>query len=485
MLTRIVTVSLSGSVMILFLLLVRPLLERYYKAGVRYLLWMLLALRLLIPVPLTLPQPPIHLSSLPSSEIVLLSSENPAGELESEGDTHAVATLPQRESTTLSPTDVLTILWSAGAALFLLYHFIAYRLWKRKITPWCTTQIRRHPPVVVCKMISSPMLFGMLKPMVLLPDAGFSPLVLELILEHVLVYYRRKDLWYKLLLLLANAVHWFNPLVYLMVSYANRDLEYACDEKVIAGKDLNYRKRYTLSILQAVQTEKSHIFSTYFRGGKKEMKKRFSNILTNHRKKTGTLMFVMLLAVTTLLGTLVACNPAKNSENPLGYDNTLPLMGADKEKVLETLEVDAAQAEVTQRNQQEEYLLDFTLDDTAGKAVLIFYNDVFMGFQYQLTDWNTAYSYANQIRQELEQQYGEKTTYPGMVSSNKDYFDNITDVSQLKETVEYYEDWTPETDPEQMEKMVGTDYSRIDVRFTLWTLPENTAYITVRYMALP
>ena len=67
MLTRIVTVSLSGSVMILFLLLVRPLLERYYKAGVRYLLWMLLALRLLIPVPMTLPQPRIRLSSLPSS----------------------------------------------------------------------------------------------------------------------------------------------------------------------------------------------------------------------------------------------------------------------------------------------------------------------------------------------------------------------------------------------------------------------------------
>ena len=81
------------------------------------------------------------------------------------------------------------------------------------------------------------MVIGVLRPRLLLPEEGYDARSLAFILRHELTHCRRHDLWYQLALLLANAVHWFNPLIWLMVRQAQGDMELTCDDAVVAGAD--------------------------------------------------------------------------------------------------------------------------------------------------------------------------------------------------------------------------------------------------------
>ena len=74
-----------------------------------------------------------------------------------------------------------------------------------------------------------------------------------MIIEHEKTHKRRGDLWYKLILLAARSIHWFNPLVYVMVNMAQRDLEYSCDYDVCREKDIEFRKKYSMVILKSMK----------------------------------------------------------------------------------------------------------------------------------------------------------------------------------------------------------------------------------------
>ena len=87
------------------------------------------------------------------------------------------------------------------------------------------------------------MTLGLLRPVIVLPPE-VPEADLPLILRHELCHIRRRDLWYKGVMLLANAVHWFNPLVWRMAGQAGRDLELYCDEAVVEGQDSGFRRRY-------------------------------------------------------------------------------------------------------------------------------------------------------------------------------------------------------------------------------------------------
>ncbi|MEL7655200.1 MAG: M56 family metallopeptidase, partial [Bacillota bacterium] len=125
---------------------------------------------------------------------------------------------------------------------------------------------------------------------------------LEFILKHELVHYKRCDLWLKLLLISANALHWFNPIVYRMVREANKDIEISCDEEVLKGADLLFRKRYSERILDLMQGNnyQDAPVSTSFHGGKGMLKSRIQNIFDERVKKKGVLSFLSILALVIL-----------------------------------------------------------------------------------------------------------------------------------------------------------------------------------------
>ena len=103
--------------------------------------------------------------------------------------------------------------------------------------------------LLICPAVGAPLVTGFVNPVLLLPREAVS----DGVLRHELIHTRRRDLWYKLLLLLARALHWFNPLVHGMARAANRDLERACDEAAVAGQDAAFRAAYGAAMLDAVE----------------------------------------------------------------------------------------------------------------------------------------------------------------------------------------------------------------------------------------
>ncbi|MGZ7442012.1 M56 family metallopeptidase [Paenibacillus sp. TH7-28] len=109
-----------------------------------------------------------------------------------------------------------------------------------------TKQVGLH----IAPCVTSPMITGFVNPTLLLPAQQFSADELPYILKHELIHFKRKDLWYKSLIFVAAAMHWFNPAVYLMAKSIAKQCEISCDAEVVRGADYAARQQYSETILR-------------------------------------------------------------------------------------------------------------------------------------------------------------------------------------------------------------------------------------------
>jgi uncharacterized membrane protein YkoI len=156
----------------------------------------------------------------------------------------------------------------------------------------------------VCSFISSSMLTGFLRPVILLPEKYFDGDELRLIFRHELIHFRRHDLIVKFLCLVCASIHWFNPFVHLLCANIQLESEASCDEEVLQNADINRRLFYGELIIgmigekNSAQTDLSTIFNT----GQENMKKRLGFIMDERGKTKNTAaMAVIFAAVLTLL----------------------------------------------------------------------------------------------------------------------------------------------------------------------------------------
>lgn len=370
LMTALLELTLPMALVIAVLLAAGPLLGRRFTAKWRYWAWLLIAVRLLLPIGITLPQPVVTLPQ-PRGEITYpVSREEPAptepapvgdpiqvvpGAAENDpyqqietgmtAPTGPSAETPKPAEPAITPTpagtrsipvmEAVGWCWAAGTALFLLWQLGSYLVLRAKLSrsrrPLTDEAILavleresvaaglRKPLQVYTAAVGSPMIVGAIKPTLLLPEMELSTEQLSLVFRHELIHYRRRDIWYKLLLMLANAIHWFNPMVWLMVYAADRDLELSCDEAVVAGRDEAYREEYGRCLLAVVRAGMSRrtLFTTNFYSGKKTLKNRLATIFDTTKKHRGTLALAALLLAAAAAGSLVACTPdgGKNRYN--------------------------------------------------------------------------------------------------------------------------------------------------------------------------
>ena len=334
---RILQISLSMAAVIGVLLLLVPLWQKHYSARWRKIIWLVIAVRLVIPFSPELPQTAVQLGmdlqAAPtwqsaqmsaSGDKVMLEPMVPsaAGEMGrvsgyqgnplEEKDFPAITGKPMSQP--ISRGVLFFAVWLGGMICFLLWHGAQYGFFRRKVLAVAQPledseellqqaadglQLRKMPVVAVSAAVQGPMLLSFTKPVVLLPQRFYGEQELLLILRHELMHHKLHDLWYKLVLLVANAVHWFNPLVWLMVRQAGRDAEQVCDEQVVRGQDLEYRKAYSMTILNAMASQRGVALSTYLSKQAQSGKKRFAAILYPQKYGKGvlTMAMVVLLAV--------------------------------------------------------------------------------------------------------------------------------------------------------------------------------------------
>lgn len=328
-----VRVSLTTSAVIAVLLLLLPLIHKNYTAKWRCVVWLVLAVRLLIPFAPSFQQAPIEIA--PASQSISLtvpaqkSAPAPQVSHTAARPTQNVSAASHASSSpaphTITLNEILSFIWVSGIALFLLYNLIGYFIFKKSalrfseliedrhtVELWDEVKkemgISRNIRLLVCKKAQSPMMSGFFRPLLLLPDLDYSDADMKIILKHELIHYARKDIWYKLLVVCANAVHWFNPLVYLMTATSNKEIEMACDSELVRGSDSAFRKQYSETILSAIHkgNQRQTMFSTYFYGGKNTMKERFTNIFDRNKKRKGIFALCAIILAIGISGTTVA-----------------------------------------------------------------------------------------------------------------------------------------------------------------------------------
>ena len=285
-LVRLAGLTLGGGAAILLLLLLARLTGRRYGARWRCWVWLLLALRLAVPVPLLPNRPaqaaPIQLTA-PRDPVIY--HYTPTAAETGQGQTQPAVTPPAgtaadaaapAEGFSLTLGQVLFVLWLAGGLAVLGWNGLSHLRFRRWLARWGrpvespellgtyrtlgdTLGLNRRPRLAVCPGLGAPMLAGLFRPVLLLPEGRASGRMLHYALLHELTHYRRRDIWLKALMLWVCAVHWFNPLVWLMARAVERDTELACDERAAGRLTAGERAEYGRAILEAAAAGKERM----------------------------------------------------------------------------------------------------------------------------------------------------------------------------------------------------------------------------------
>lgn len=326
---RVLTLSLTVSLVLLPLLALAPRLHHRYAGRTFYALWLLLAVRLVLPVQLTLPEPAVTVELPPSQAVTVPAVVRPRAEAavsdvpQSAGAAEPAPAAPEAVRT-LSWTQLGAWLWLGGMAALLVYQGAGYALARRRLLrdaePGSEEEtallaalaaglgVGRTPPLLHTADAASPMVLGLVRPVLLLPEGALPAEELEVVLRHELTHLKRHDVAYQALLLLARTVHWFNPLVWWMGREAGRSLELCCDDAVVRGRDEAFRRRYG-SVLLRTAAGGWVPLSTRLGGGKGQLKARLGNLF--RKKRNSAALVCLALACALLVTSLVACEQAK------------------------------------------------------------------------------------------------------------------------------------------------------------------------------
>lgn len=353
-LLNLLKTSLLGSLAILAMLVLKPLWRERYRAKTRCWLWLALAVFLLLPIDFSVKNAPVQAAPpkdytlfVGTDKTAIQSTDNLFGDMaERSGQSPAQVrdtiiqrpvTNPEQKTTRYIPvTTILFYGYLAGAAAFLLYQGVSYAHFRRTVRRWKRDVARADyaamlsdtvrdlgvsaPEMIVCEAISTPAVTGLLRPRLLLPHEHYDVQELRYILRHELCHLKRRDMLLKLVLLAANAMHWFNPVVYLMLRQADEDIELACDSAATDGLELPERAAYSRTLLAAVQSSVRALPATTCFGGTVErLKRRITNVL-GAQKKRGLGVVALVLALTLAAG--CATSWGEGSQNSSPFDGS-------------------------------------------------------------------------------------------------------------------------------------------------------------------
>ena len=322
--------SVAGGALILCIVVVRALAIHRLPKTTFLILWMIAALRLLLPLSIPLPFN-IHIGLDVFSDVV---QELPSGNIASTlpGDSppsYDIGTAVPSPATEHIST--FEILWLVGVLLLAIYFSISYFRSMRKFrmsipdnTPyiqnWLTAhQISRPLAVRSSDLISSPLTYGILHPVILLPKKldRNDQVALKYVLTHEYVHIRRFDATTKILFAAVLCIHWFNPFVWVMYVLANRDMELSCDAWVIRMMGAKNRSSYALMLIK-MEERRNGMSALWNHFGKNAISERIEAIMKF--KKTSTIACALALVV--VVGATTAFAASANTATQPEQDDT-------------------------------------------------------------------------------------------------------------------------------------------------------------------
>ncbi len=266
----VLTLSILGFALIAVLLVLKPVTVKKFPAKWQYYVWIVVALSMIVPVYKMIPEKEVQKISA-VSQLVIPQPQNTVTETEQENNVVIPLDTEIKISDTknLKAIELITYIWLLGVIIFLTVVTISYIVFT----------VRRHKHSVLLKNYDvlnevkkqlkikrgiklrmstdtgSPMLVGVLFPAIYIPCKEIPDDMLRLVFIHELTHFKRKDLIIKWFALFVNAVHWFNPLSYLLCANLSEACEVSCDMEVTKNMNDEEQKLYMKTILDLVEVK--------------------------------------------------------------------------------------------------------------------------------------------------------------------------------------------------------------------------------------
>lgn len=324
---KIVNMSISASWLVLAVLLLRLVLKKAPK-WVSVLLWGFVAVRLICPFSIE-----SMLSLIPSAETVspeIMMDWTPEistgiSSVDTVINPIITQTFAPNPATSANPLQILIpvagIFWLAGIAIMLLYTAVSYFLLRRRVS----TAVLLRNNIYQSENVDSPFVLGIIKPKIYLPFQ-MDGKNLEHVIAHEESHIHRKDHWWKPFGFVLLALHWFNPLMWIGYILLCRDIELACDEKVIKEMDNENRANYTQALV-ACSVNRRSIAACPLAFGEVGVKERVKSVM-DYKKPA---FWIIIAAIVACIAVAVCflTNPKEENDPNLAEDSYYLLIGAD------------------------------------------------------------------------------------------------------------------------------------------------------------
>lgn len=243
-----------------------------------------------------------------------------------------------KNNTVFSVSQIVPYIWISVAGVILIYNLLSYFTFiinqkKHYISNYnnkidkilsrlCNEMKMKNVSYVISDNIQTPMTVGIFNKKIILSKEILEENEYEFILKHELFHIKNKDIEYKFLLLILNCIYWFNPIIYMFINQIEEILELNCDENVLKGKEQLDRVKYAEILLNQIEItrNKQYKFSMNFANRRKNIMKRFSNIVEKTSKKSiigiATMSGILLIISTILIVSIPNINFA-------GIDNII------------------------------------------------------------------------------------------------------------------------------------------------------------------
>ncbi|MGN0618703.1 MAG: M56 family metallopeptidase [Ruminiclostridium sp.] len=275
-----VSVSLAAALFLLF----KGRIAKRYGFGIIYILSLILAIRLIIPYSIQLPEAPALNLVIPS---------------------------------------FVPVFWAVGIVLCLLFQAGKYLYFRQTLlcesTPASAEEelsdivrkelfIDNEIPVLRSGKIGSPMLLGFRKPVIFLPLQDYSETELLMIFRHELMHFKRKDPYKKLFFGAVAAVQWFNPFAWLIMRECSGSLEALCDREVTKNRDNSYKRNYCYLLLKTGKNTGGLSAAASYFSTKEMLKLRIDSVFdSGHKKRGGALVLASIVSLSLVSGLLCSC----------------------------------------------------------------------------------------------------------------------------------------------------------------------------------
>jgi len=344
---NLLTASFHGSIVILAVIVLRLILRNTPKKFF-CMLWLLAGIRLLMPFEIqsnfsiqpdpspivqqmTRQEVPEILPGAPAAYVPPSEQAEPEEALPVFSEEPAVSAAPSTVETVTAPAEKAEInwmalmpwLWAAVAGLFLVYTLVSYVRLRLLVREAIKIQGGWE-----CDRIETAFILGFIRPQIYIP-MGLSKTVRRHILAHERTHLEKGDHWFKMIGFIALALHWFNPLVWVAYILLCKDIEMACDERVVQFMELQERKEYSAALLNC-SANRAHFAACPVAFGEVSVKHRIRSVL-NYKKPGFWISLAGILAIAFVAVCLVTSPAGETASSvAIGAENTVTVKNVDQ-----------------------------------------------------------------------------------------------------------------------------------------------------------